>query len=80
MARAKKDIEKEVVEGLRKLPVKKKAQVLDFVQHMVEAEKKRKQKKLSPGAAFMKRLFTEGLYDGDGEPYDIDEVVYGDRS
>jgi hypothetical protein len=78
MVRAKKDVEKEIIEVMKKLPAKKKAQVLDFAKQMIEAEKEKKQKKPGPGAAFMKRLFTEGLYDGDGIPYDYDQVIYED--
>jgi hypothetical protein len=76
MARAKKDIEKEIIEVVKKLPVEKKAQVLDFAKRMIKPP--RAEKKLGKGAAFMGRLFSEGLYDGDGLSYDPDQMIYED--
>jgi len=76
MARAKKDVEKEIIEVVKKLPAKKKAQVLDFAKGLSQPRKtttKPKAKK-GEGALFWERLIKEGLYDGDGTHYDHDQM------
>jgi hypothetical protein len=76
MARTKKEIEMEIAKVVKTLPAKKQAEVLDFAKRLVESEKKKAREKQGEGSAFLERLATEGLYDGDGIPYDYDDVIY----
>lgn len=77
MARAKKDIEKEIIEGVRRLPAKKKAQVLEFVRELSKVEesvptKKARGKKRK--AMTWEEFVEHGLYEGDGTHFDHDEI------
>jgi hypothetical protein len=78
MARAKKDVEKEIIEGVKKLPAKKKARVLDLVRKLSEVQETatprakiggRKRKVMS-----WDEFVEHGLYEGDGTHFDHDEI------